>query len=263
LALRVRSPARTTRPVEGASDWSFILRRKGFTLVELLVVIGIIALLISILLPSLSRARQQAQSVQCLSNLRQIGSAMVMYTNANKGWFPRAANDYQPDDWIYWHAAQLAIRDQCPLVPYMGDKYFVEAHFRCPSDDVDRHNASTEVYLYSYTMNEFMGGLLYAPNGDTSSTHLHTRIKMTQVKRSAEKLLIIDESSATIDDGCWAPQRYSSGSLFNLLSNRHDKKSEDKSDPNAGSGNALFVDGHAASIGRKLSILPENYDPAL
>jgi len=64
------------------------MNKRGFTLVELLVVIGIIALLISILLPSLNRARQAANSVACQSNLRQIGQAMMMYQNANKGSYP-------------------------------------------------------------------------------------------------------------------------------------------------------------------------------
>jgi prepilin-type N-terminal cleavage/methylation domain-containing protein len=63
-------------------------RKSGFTLVELLVVIGIIAVLIGILMPTLKRARQAAVQVTCASNLRQISLLYQIYTNDSKGWLP-------------------------------------------------------------------------------------------------------------------------------------------------------------------------------
>src|SRR5689334_10921637 len=60
-------------------------RADGFTLVELLVVIAVVALLVAMLLPALNKAREQSRLVACMSNLRQMGLAMTMYANENKG----------------------------------------------------------------------------------------------------------------------------------------------------------------------------------
>ena len=66
------------------------VRRQGFTLIELLVVISIIALLVSILLPALGRAREQARAMLCATNMKGVGTAMAVYTTDYDGYFPNA-----------------------------------------------------------------------------------------------------------------------------------------------------------------------------
>src|SRR5260370_38563029 len=69
---------------------------KAFTLVELLVVIGIIALLIAILLPAVNRARESARRIVCVSNVQQLTAAWLMYANDNKGHFSSSNTHSNP-----------------------------------------------------------------------------------------------------------------------------------------------------------------------
>ena len=127
---------------------------RGFTLIELLVVVAIIALLVAILVPSVQRALELAKSTVCLSNLRQIGTAMHLYTSANASGLPSykqvTGNSFStPDDWPIknggWASAYVVNQnfmggnsayDNNPPNPRKLNIYLqkTEEIFRCPAD---------------------------------------------------------------------------------------------------------------------------------
>jgi prepilin-type processing-associated H-X9-DG protein len=175
-------------------------RRTAFTLVELLVVVGIVALLIAILMPSLARAREHARRVQCASNLRQVTLATIMYADRNGGVMPGVGRfPHQPHDWIYWgRVAPYDALDDSAIAPYLG-RPLTAGVLRCPSDDWESRESGFKnmsgrppyPYLFSYTLNRYMG------NWTAEKTRL------TQVRASSEKILFVEEDVRTMVDGVW------------------------------------------------------------
>lgn len=224
--------------------------KNGFTLVELLVVISIIALLLSILMPSLQKARAQAQTVVCNSNLKQIMLAISMYTSENSNRMPVYNSNPTPTTGIDWIDR---------IIPYLGrNNQFSNAMgrmeskvFRCGAYKYNKSSPWAD-YLrnacYGYNA-WFIDG---AASGYTA-THMKNKgksgvyytIKSTDIKRPSE-MLVVGDVTEDAQIAMWPPISYNKpdpvARLFELrVDARHGNKRL----------NIGWADGHSSTEAKK------------
>lgn len=239
-------------------------RVRAFTLVELLVVIGIIAVLVSILLPTLSRAREQAKMVQCLSNMRQMGNAEVMYATAWKGWgVPHMQgrilnNNIATRDWRgnpsfkqFLGFPQQKIYTGNP--PDLTIAWPLKMH--CPNSTRPALDANAQEMAdiqYSYGYNTTNMYIEYDGAGTALANIIFRGMKVNKVRRSSDKMMFVDGVDWNITfNGSndfmnpakpKANDHRTDATNNNYISYRHSRRYDRI--------NVAFWDGHAASMRR-------------
>lgn len=238
----------------------------GFTLVELLVVIAIIALLIALLLPTLGRARRQAQRVACLSNLRQVGAALISYASHHKGWFPAPAGMLSgpfPEDWVHWQPDRDL--DDSSIRPFLGDMRVL----KCPSvtEQPNRtagpgHPQPPYPYPFSYSVNNrFTGSSAGSRFGGVSWSP--RPCKLGHCRNPSIKILALEEDTTAINDGEWWAGNGTEPSVSVYHDVGRERRSIHPTEPDwpRGRGHVVFADGHADMFPRAKTLFTAYINP--
>jgi len=167
----------------------------GFTLVELLVVIGIIAVLIALLLPALAAAREAAKTTQCASNLRQLATAAIGYAQENRGYYPPAHIRYTTTNLHRWHGTRTSVSAPFDFEFSPLRKWLAEGIKKCPSFEPARAGFEAAAGGYGYN-NNFLGSRIAAENFTFTLDSIDTPMKQTMIRRSAEKIMFADTAFA-------------------------------------------------------------------
>ena len=228
------------------------LHPSAFSLVELLVVVGIIGVVAALLLTAVARARGQAQRVACSSNLRQIGQAFIAYAADNNGSFPAPAGVTRrfAEDWVHWQPGRELRQGR--ILKYLKNDVRV---LNCPSGPDER--TTTPPYPYSYSVNNKLTG--NGSRGPVFGGNWNVRsCKLSQIAEASMKILAIEEDVTAINDGEWWAGDTEDGIWRTTsLSVIHDRRREygggsavDTDYHHRGRGNVVFADGHCDFIHR-------------
>ena len=231
---RVQPPAGNRRCRAGSA-------RAGFTLVELLVVIGIIALLIALLMPALSAARSQAMTLRCAANLHDVGRAMQNYANDYKGKVPRGYYyfPFYQQGYILWAEA---------LSKYVGRP--VEVADTGPLRDAVMAPMFREIEVYQCPVNPNEESALdYVANSWVTSEDDSPMIKLTRIRRSAETVFLAEANQNRFPDQFWAHDVWHKDHLpVDVAGNRQERTGRVLNDErHRGRINLLYFDGHTAT----------------